>query len=502
VVAPGGELELIGYNLSNARIPVAKTNQGDFKIPLSGEKYRWRGDLRASVVEGSFARESEPNDSFNQATLVSAPTVAAGRIATGDREDWYRFEAKNGQTWVIETMADRIGSPLDTKVEVRDAAGKPIVRTILQAVRASAVTFRGIDSTTIDCRVENWEEMELNEFLYLQGEVVRLFRAPQGPDSGFNFYALNGKRRNYFDTTASAHANAEPCYTVKPHRTGEKLSANGLPTFPVYFENDDDAERKLGTDSKVYFTAPADGVYHVKVSDTRGFSGERFVYRLDIREARPDFSARIEGMGTSIAKGSGQRFTVNVDRMDGFEGAIKVELPAIRAGFSISHPVSVQEGHTTAFGTIYAAENIPLPELKFTASAQINGMTVTHPAGTLTNISVTEKASLYVDLEPAMITIAPGETVPAMIKIRREGHNDLVTFQVENLPHGLIVDNIGLNGVLIPKDQNEREIFIRAAKWVPETDRYCYAISNEAGRQTSRPVLIKVRKSAGKVAAN
>jgi len=29
--------------------------------------------------------------------------------------------------------------------------------------------------------------MELNEYLYMQGEVVKLFRAPQGPDSGFLF---------------------------------------------------------------------------------------------------------------------------------------------------------------------------------------------------------------------------------------------------------------------------------------------------------------------------
>jgi len=65
---------------------------------------------------------------------------------------------------------------------------------------------------------------------------------------------------------------------------------------------------------------------------------------------------------------------------------------------------------------------------------------------------------------------------------------------VENLPHGVIVDNIGLNGVLIPKEQNERQIFLNAAKWVPETDRLCYAIENQAGRQTSLPVLLHVRK--------
>jgi hypothetical protein len=65
---------------------------------------------------------------------------------------------------------------------------------------------------------------------------------------------------------------------------------------------------------------------------------------------------------------------------------------------------------------------------------------------------------------------------------------------VENLPHGVIVDNIGLNGVLIPKDQQERQIFLTAARWVPDTERWCYAIENQAGRQTSRPVLLKIKR--------
>ena len=67
---------------------------------------------------------------------------------------------------------------------------------------------------------------------------------------------------------------------------------------------------------------------------------------------------------------------------------------------------------------------------------------------------------------------------------------------MENLPHGVIVDNIGLNGVLIPKDKNERQIFLTAAKWVPEVDRLCFAQAKQAGDQTSLPVLIHVRRTA------
>ena len=59
----------------------------------------------------------------------------------------------------------------------------------------------------------------------------------------------------------------------------------------------------------------------------------------------------------------------------------------------------------------------------------------------------------------------------------------------------MIVDNIGLNGVLIPKGQDSRQIFLTAAKWVPEVDRLCFAQAKEAGEPTSLPMLLRVRKT-------
>ena len=63
--------------------------------------------------------------------------------------------------------------------------------------------------------------------------------------------------------------------------------------FTLHYENDDDGERKLGRDSKLTFTAPADGDYLVRVSDVRGLGGDRFAYRLLIRRPQPDFSKRL-----------------------------------------------------------------------------------------------------------------------------------------------------------------------------------------------------------------
>jgi hypothetical protein len=153
------------------------------------------------------------------------------------------------------------------------------------------------------------------------------------------------------------------------------------------------------------------------------------------------------------------------------------------------------------------------PSTKVTASAIVDGKLVTKEVNNLGKIKLGEKPKLLVAMEPydkdasnfveraisekpLEITIAPGQSIPAWLKIKREGFDDVVTFTVESLPHGVIVDNIGLNGVLIPKDQSQRQIFLTAAKWVPEVDRLCFAEAKQADLPTSLPVLLHVRKPA------
>ena len=454
-------------------------------------------------------------------------SVALGESSSsraGDKQsdvDLFRFEAKAGQTWIIETQAAQLGSPVDTKIEVLQADGKPIERLLLQAVRNSAINFRSIDSNGNGARLDNYEEMELNEYVYFNGEVVKLFRMPQGPDSDMLFYNSNGKRRAYFDTSALAHALDEPAYVVEPHPPGAKLVSNGLPVFPLCYANDDDGERKLGADSKLFFTAPADGAYLIRVMDSRGYSGDRFAYRLMVREPRPDFRVTLNGANPTVNPGSGREFSVGAERSDGFDGDITVEISGLPPGFSVSTPLVIQAGHSEANGTLNAALDAAKPDetrsvmTKLTATATIAGTNVTKEINNFGKIALAEKPKLFVYFEPdpkaqpaqrvvndpnkpLETTIVPGKTVPAMLRIQRNGHDDLVTFTVENLPHGVIVDNIGLNGVLIPKGENERQIFLSAAKWVPEQDRLCYAVENQAGRQTSLPVLLHVRKRSAK----
>jgi len=145
------------------------------------------------------------------------------------------------------------------QIEILYPDGKPVEQILLQAVRDSHVTFKPIDSVTDDLRVENWQEMELNQFMYLQGEVCKIFRMPQGPDSGFQFYSIGGKRRDYFATSGIAHALDEPAYIVQPREGSAKLNPMGCPSLPSSTQMTTIVIRKLGTDSRLLFKPPADG---------------------------------------------------------------------------------------------------------------------------------------------------------------------------------------------------------------------------------------------------
>jgi WD40 repeat protein len=554
------EVELVGFNLGKApTVGVKAAPAGEIELPLDRDKLRARRVFKLVVSDQPVTIEREPNNVLAAATPFSVPGSVAGRfvqapgapselpeaaapgaalvsakaslvvpgqsaMARGIDVDLFAFEAKRDSRWVIETEAARRGSPADTKIEVLQPDGTPVDRVVLQAMRDSAITFRPIDSATNDVRVENWREMELNELLYMNGEVAKIFRMPEGPDSGFQFYTINGKRQAYYDTTATAHALDEACYIVKPLPPGSPIIANGLPAFHVAYANDDDGERRLGIDSHILFTAPADGKYLVRVTDSRGMQSARHIYRLIVREAKPDFGVSVALGDATINAGSGQSFTINVDRKDGFDGDVRIDITGAPDGFKVATPLVVQAGHQSAKGTVFAlpgaatAPKAAWANVKVSAAATIAGEKIERTAAGFVGVKVGAAPKLYVALEPVApgdtlehlskptpiqeqdpdkpfeITIAPGEIVPAWIKVKRNGESGDLRFDVENLPHGVIVDNLGLNGITLLANANEGEIALKAARWVEEMDRLCFAVSRGAGAQTSLPVMLHVRK--------
>jgi len=530
------KVTLIGHHLGDkASVMMKADKEGMMNVPLNAKALRFRTMPVLRISALPQVSEVEGNDEIAKAQVVSVPVTVnaaltrSGAILAPDGgkmpprldTDHFAFYAKKGQTWIIETLAAQVGSPADTKLEVLDAKGQPVPRVLLQAVRDSYNNFRSVDANNPDIRLQNWEEMELNEYVWFNGDVMKIFRQPRGPDGGTFFYVSDGKRRAYFDTSATSHSLDEPCYVVQPHPLGSTIAANGLPVFTVNYQNDDSGDRKLGRDSRLTFTAPADGRYLVKVTDTRGWGGERFVYALTIREPKPDFSVKLAGADPTVMPGASIGFSFRADRKDDFDDPIQITITGLPAGYWASSPLLIEAGHDLISGSLHAAPDAKADadwsKLKITATSK----GLTHDAGTFGKVTLGAKPKFIIVMEPdnggkavmrevkdetqpLEITLVPGQTVKAWIRAVRQGNDGLINLDVHGLPHGVIVDDIGLNGVQIREKENERPIFFRAANWVQDQDKLVHAAlssarneHDSAGLQTCFPMLMKIRKAVG-----
>lgn len=483
--------------------------------------------------------EVESNGGAAEAQVLVVPALVSGSISCAGDADCFRFSARAGKPLVLEVIAAS-GNPksaLDSRIEILDAAGQPVEQVVLQAVRDSWITFRGKDSTTSDdFRVQNWEEMELDEYLFLGGEVVKLWLYPRGPDSGFMVYPGFGSRHTFFHTSAITHALNEPAWIVEPLPPGATPVPNGLPVFRIPYENDDETGRRLGTDSQLIFTPASDGEYVARVTDVRGFGGSTgFHYTLAIRPPSPSFTVGIEGKNPKVSPGSGREVIFTATRIEGYDGPVRIEIDNLPKGFTFHGPIDIEAGQRRAWGVLSAAEDAPDPDVaadqavRVRAVANIEGREVEIDLGTLGDIQLGSKPKVNVEIlpggdstnarpvpgepqqpsateapgppvkpfEPLEFVIRPGETITARVRATRHDFKGGIDFGKEeagrNLPHGVFVDNIGLNGLLIVEGQDEREFFITAAPKAKPGRRLFHLRAGPDGGQVSLPAVLTIR---------
>lgn len=139
------EVQLSGWNLPKNTVTVEGRPVGVGFIPLpDGGVYRetaaFATDTLAEVVE------QEPNDSAEKAQAIAWPAVMNGRIGKAGEADVYRIEGKAGQEIVAEVLARRLDSPLDSIVQLTDAAGKQVAANDDQEDKGAGLSTHHADS--------------------------------------------------------------------------------------------------------------------------------------------------------------------------------------------------------------------------------------------------------------------------------------------------------------------------------------------------------------------
>jgi hypothetical protein len=495
-----------GYNLGNAAMTV--------KGEASPE------DERAVILR--------PNESFNTLKLglsddpeveaaagpmpVTLPVTVNGRLTASSQD--FRFHARKGDKLVFEVTAARLGSQLDSLLEVLDAKGKPVERGTVRAVLETSITLRDHESAGSGLRILSPTGLAVGDTLMVGNEILQIEAMPRGPDDDMRFVAFGGQRLGLLDTTPEAHAIDTPVYKVQIHPAGAAFPPNGLPLVHLPYRNDDGGPG-FGKDSLLRFTAPADGDYTLRLSDVRGLKGEEYAYRLSLRPPRPDFLLSMSPRNPNVPAGGRIPVTVTALRLDDFDGPIDVSVGGLPAGLSAT-TAAIQPGQTSTTLLLSAATGATLDRaapLKVTGRARAGNREIVHdanPEDHLKLVALMPKPDIQMTAKTREITLEPGGTAEVAVEITRNNQfGGRVPVEVRNLPPGVLVLDVGLNGVLINEDENKRSFTLQALP-VAEPGEQPIVLSGKIetradAQQTSyasEPVVLRVRPknvSAGSV---
>jgi WD domain, G-beta repeat len=503
------DVELCGVNLGDrrqilfaARADATPGSKLDIPLPRFAEKPLGQ----AQIIVGEFQERPVTRDS----TSISVPGTATGVIREPNAVHHITFAANKGQRLIVEVEARRLGSPLDSAIEIVDAKNQPVQRATLRCVARTFSTFRDNDSVGSGIRLEYWNELGIDDYLYIGGELVRIKQLPKGPDDDCQFYSVAGQRVGFLDTTPIQHALGSPMYKVSIHPPGSTFPPNGMPVFSIPYRNDDGGPG-YGKDSRLFFDPPADGEYRVRIRDARGQGGELFAYRLTVRPPRPDFSVEFSPQKVAVWKGGSVPITVTATRIDGFDGPITVRLVDLPSGFD-APTTTIESGQTTAVLPLYS---VPTANLKgaapfmLSASATLWGtqnvkkadFEGSHAKGIFVkggSVTLVEPGDIVTTTNLNEVTIKPGQETKLLVTIeRRNNFKGRIPIEVRGLPHGVRVLDIGLNGILITERDTEREIVLYAEPWVKPMEHPFIVLAKREGKNTehgAKSVLLKVQK--------
>jgi WD40 repeat protein len=521
-LSPDGHLVAVGRHDGSLAIYDAETGRL-LRAPLKGAAHsdkRSISSLNLALLLNTMllmpgddpeVMRTTGNDVLEKAQRVPVPVSINGKL-WNDKADspapshYYRFQAKRGESLVIEVLARRTGSPLDSQIEILDAQGKPVERAVLRAIGRTEVTLSDRDSVSPGIRLLLVPDLQINDYVLAGREVIQVLAMPKGPDDDYPFRSYRGQRLGFFGTTPEFHSVGAPVYKVEVHPPGSVFSSNGLPLTHLYYANDDGGPL-YGRDSYLEFSAPADGEYIVRLTDVRGQQGDKYTYRLRIHPPRPDFKILASPARPGIPKGGAAFLNVECERYEGFNAPIAVHVEGLPAGFTATEG-EIEAGETACSLLLTAAPNAatpnaPLPgSFRVVARGRLYGQDVVRmvePDEKTGRLAVVPPSDLKVAVDTREVAIHPGGD--AVFEVRIERLNKFagrVPVEVRNLPFGVKVENVGLNGILITEKETARKVYLHCEPWVKPQTRLIYTMGNvEGGTGTvALPIVLKVEASS------
>jgi hypothetical protein len=333
-------------------------------------------------------------------------------------------------------------------------------------------------------------------------ELDRIAVIPDQPDADIETEGIDGLRRAFLGTSPGVRPVNTAVYKTEILPANATFPSNGLPVFHLTWRNDDGGPG-YGADSRLDFVAPQDGDYILHLKDVRELEGADFAYRLTIRDAHVDYRLEADPENPNVPLGGSVPVTVMADRLAGYDGPIAIKVSGLPAGVTAA-PATIPPGQTSTVVVLSASADAGTGALaspiKVVGHAKVAGrdlIRVANADAPLQLASVIPRPDVRVTAEPAQLAIQPGNSVTVTLHVARQnGFKGRVPCSVENLPPGVRVVNVGLNGVLVTEAQSSRTFTLRAEDWAKPITQPVYVVgrveSNSPTMHPSAPIELQV----------
>jgi hypothetical protein len=244
----------------------------------------------------------------------------------------------------------------------------------------------------------------------------------------------------------------------------------------------------------------------LRLHDVRKLNGPDYTYRVTVRQPSPDFMLSVLPRNPNVPAGGRIPITVTALRLDDFDGPIAVFVKDVPAGMHATEGV-IGPGQNSTTLLLSADGNARLDQaarLQVLGRAQLGNLWAerwANPEDKLKLISLAPKPDIVMTAETKQVVLEPGGTAEVEVAIQRNNeYGGRVPVEVRNLPPGVRVLDVGLNGVLITETENRRKFTLAALPTAHAIDQAIVVtgdIETRADDQqnsyAAEPVILKVQ---------
>ncbi len=320
------------------------------------------GDL-PEIVEDELPGEPIP-------VGVKLPVTINGRIFPREDVDVWTVTLRRGQTLSALVDAERIGSPLEAKIEVLDPSGRRLAESLATGGKDPRLAVVAPENGVYQVRITDARADGGPAFVYrltlTSQAIAERSRSMDSPTVGESD-TPDPIRGNFLPAPATGAGHIGNAGEIDrwgfSARKGESLEiellANqiGSPLLGVLTIADSAGKELMraepgvvpaAIDPAIRFTPPASGLFFAHVQDrfhTRG--GHQFAYRIRVSRPTAGFDLSFTTLGVTVIRGKQSPLKITARRHGSFTGPIKLAIDGLPAGVTVPKEVMLTAGQTT-----------------------------------------------------------------------------------------------------------------------------------------------------------